>query len=150
MTCAWNQSWTPSVLPNCVATSCPQIPFPPASTNLVYKPDAKNNMTLKSGKNNLANVPRTREGPLLFLPQKLSLSLASFNPNTSQNVYSGFKIRYYRIFTWLMPLKMNACYIQYIKNYSWNHIRCSMKQLFQNFFFKREKRKEDARVCANN
>jgi hypothetical protein len=33
-----------------VATSCPQIPFPPASTNLVYKPDAKNNMTLKSGK----------------------------------------------------------------------------------------------------
>jgi hypothetical protein len=33
-----------------VATSCPQIPFPPASSNLVYKPDAKNNMTLKSGK----------------------------------------------------------------------------------------------------
>jgi hypothetical protein len=62
-----------------VATSCPQIPFPPASTNLVYKPDAKNNMTLKSGKNNLANVPTTREGSLLFLPQRFPFSLASFN-----------------------------------------------------------------------
>ncbi len=49
VTCAWNQSWSPPVLPSCVATSCPQIPFPPASSNLVYKPDAKNNMTLKSG-----------------------------------------------------------------------------------------------------
>ncbi len=48
-TCGWNKSWVPDVLPDCVATYCPQIPFPPASTGLVYRPDAKNNMTLKSG-----------------------------------------------------------------------------------------------------
>jgi hypothetical protein len=48
-TCGWNRSWVPDVLPDCVATYCPQIPFPPASTGLVYRPDAKNNMTLKSG-----------------------------------------------------------------------------------------------------
>jgi hypothetical protein len=49
VTCAWNTSWVPSVLPSCVATFCSQIPFPPASTGLVYRPDAKNNMTLQSG-----------------------------------------------------------------------------------------------------
>jgi hypothetical protein len=49
VTCAWNMSWVPSVLPSCVATFCSQIPFPPASTGLVYRPDAKNNMTLQSG-----------------------------------------------------------------------------------------------------
>ena len=48
-TCGWNKSWVPDVLPDCVATFCPQIPFPPASSGLVYQPDAKNNMTLKSG-----------------------------------------------------------------------------------------------------
>jgi hypothetical protein len=48
-TCAWNMSWVPEVVPNCVATSCPQIPFPPSSTGLVFKPDARNNMTLRSG-----------------------------------------------------------------------------------------------------
>jgi hypothetical protein len=49
VTCGWNKSWVPEVLPDCVATFCQQIPFPPATTGLVYKPDAKNNMTLKSG-----------------------------------------------------------------------------------------------------
>jgi hypothetical protein len=42
-------SWVPEVVPNCVATSCPQIPFPPSSTGLVFRPDARNNMTLQSG-----------------------------------------------------------------------------------------------------
>jgi hypothetical protein len=48
-TCSWNKSWTPEVLPNCVATSCPEVPFPPSSSGLVYKPDSKNNITLNTG-----------------------------------------------------------------------------------------------------
>jgi hypothetical protein len=47
--CSWNKSWTPAVLPPCVATSCPSVPFPPSSTGMIYKPDAKNNITLNTG-----------------------------------------------------------------------------------------------------
>ncbi len=47
--CSWNKSWTPAVLPTCVATACPDIPFPPKEIGMVYAPDNKNNMTLVSG-----------------------------------------------------------------------------------------------------
>jgi hypothetical protein len=47
--CAWNKSWVPEVLPDCVSTSCPDVPFPPSFTGLIYRPDAKNNITLNSG-----------------------------------------------------------------------------------------------------
>ena len=47
--CAWNKSWVPPSLPTCAATHCQTIPLPPPATGLLYRPDAKNNMTLKSG-----------------------------------------------------------------------------------------------------
>ena len=47
--CGWNKSWVPDVLPNCAATSCQDIPFPPKRLGLEYSPDEKNNMTLISG-----------------------------------------------------------------------------------------------------
>ncbi len=47
--CSWNKSWTPEVIPQCVATSCPSVPFPPSYTGMIYRPDAKNNITLNTG-----------------------------------------------------------------------------------------------------
>ena len=46
--CAWNKTWVPSVLDQCVATSCPVIPFPPRTIGLHYTPDTKNNISLAS------------------------------------------------------------------------------------------------------
>ena len=43
--CAWNQTWIPSSLPPCGATSCQEVPFPPKSTGLEFVPDAKNSLT---------------------------------------------------------------------------------------------------------
>ena len=43
--CAWNQTWLPSSLPPCGATSCQEVPFPPKSTGLEFVPDAKNSLT---------------------------------------------------------------------------------------------------------
>ena len=40
--CGWNQSWVPSVLDPCVATSCQYIPFPPPHLNMRYVPDQEN------------------------------------------------------------------------------------------------------------
>ena len=48
--CQWNKTWSPSVLPDCTATACQDIPFPPKEIGFVYSPDAKNNITLTSGK----------------------------------------------------------------------------------------------------
>ena len=47
--CSWNKSWTPKVLPNCVATSCPEVPFPPYSTGMIYRPDDNGNFSLQTG-----------------------------------------------------------------------------------------------------
>lgn len=47
--CLWNKTWSPPILPNCAATACQDIPFPPREIGFVYSPDAKNNMTLISG-----------------------------------------------------------------------------------------------------
>ena len=49
--CSWNKSWTPEAIPQCVATSCPSVPFPPSSSGMIYRPDAKNNITLNTGEN---------------------------------------------------------------------------------------------------
>ena len=34
--CAWNQTWIPNSLPQCGATSCQEVPFPPKSTGLEF------------------------------------------------------------------------------------------------------------------
>ena len=47
--CAWNKTWIPGELPDCKATSCQRVPFPPKRIGLVYTPDEKNNMTLETG-----------------------------------------------------------------------------------------------------
>ena len=46
--CAWNKTWTPSVLDPCVAASCQVIPFPDPGTGLVYQPDGDNSISLQS------------------------------------------------------------------------------------------------------
>ena len=67
-TCAWNKTWSPSVLDPCVAASCQVknltinghktvfiynpwiqvIPFPPPDSGLVFQPDPDNPITLQS------------------------------------------------------------------------------------------------------
>ena len=47
-TCAWNKTWSPSVLDPCVATSCQVIPFPPPDIGMQHAPDEKNKITLES------------------------------------------------------------------------------------------------------
>jgi hypothetical protein len=46
--CAWNKTWVPAVLPDCGATSCQQVLFPPKKTGLQFLPDAKNSLAPSS------------------------------------------------------------------------------------------------------
>ena len=46
--CAWNKTWTPSVLDPCVAASCQVIPFPDPGTGLVYQPEEGSSLSLQS------------------------------------------------------------------------------------------------------
>jgi hypothetical protein len=77
--CSWNKSWTPEVIPQCVATSCPSVPFPPSSSGMIYRPDAKNNITLNTGENKREIVGMKLKISLCFLtslrPGWLSVAL---------------------------------------------------------------------------
>lgn len=48
VSCGWNQTWVPSSLDPCVATSCQIIPFPDPSTGLLYQPEGEDAIQLQS------------------------------------------------------------------------------------------------------